>query len=152
MPASSLIDSPMYDLNIKDQPLLPNRTSNNLTFDHFSNQTSAIVPSTRPESTLPTNHDVHPHSSALIMSRTPHGPRYGTFAGNGVEDANILQVVMAVSARHENENQELKEQLQNLRAAHNKFFSQLTEMLDKFWVHEGCSMGCSTVHVAVEHN
>jgi hypothetical protein len=116
MPASSLIDSPMYDLDIEAQPLLPDRTSNNLTFDHFSNQTSAIVPSTQPESTLPTNHDIHPHSSALIMSRTPNGPRYGTFAGNGAEYASIPQVVMAVSARHENENLELKEQLQNLRA------------------------------------
>jgi hypothetical protein len=112
----SLIDSSMYDLDIEDQPLPPSRTSNNLMFDHSSNQTSAIVPSTQPESTLPTNHDVHPHSRALIMSRTPHGPHHGTFAGNGVEYANILQVVMAVSARHENENQELKEQLQNLRA------------------------------------
>jgi hypothetical protein len=87
-----------------------------LTFDHFSNQTSAIVPSTQPESTLPTNHDVHPHSSALIMSRTPNGPRYGTFAGNGAEYASFLQVVMVESARHKNENLELKEQLRKLRA------------------------------------
>lgn len=87
-----------------------------LTFDHFSNQTSAIVPSTQPESTLPTNHDVHPHSSALIMSRTPNGPRYGTFAGNGAEYASILQVVMAESARHKNENLELTERLRKLRA------------------------------------
>jgi hypothetical protein len=116
MPASSLIDPPMYDLDIENQPLLPNQISNNLTFDHFSSQTSAIVPSAQPESTLPTNHELHPPLSALIMSRTPHGPRCGTFAGNGAEYANILQVVMAVSARHENETLELKEQLQNQRA------------------------------------
>lgn len=89
MPASSLMDF--------------------LTFDHFSNQTSAIVPSTQPESTLPTNHDVHPHSSALIMSRTPNGPRYGTFVGNGAEYASIPQVVMVAFARLENENLELKD-------------------------------------------
>jgi hypothetical protein len=144
IPTSSPIDSPMYDLAIEDQPLLPDRTSNNLTFGHFSNQTSATVPSAQPESSLPTSHYVHPHSNALIMSRTPHGPRYGAFAGNGVEYANILQMVMAVSTRYENENLELKEQLQNLRAAQQKFFSQLTEMLGKCWVNGSCSMDCDT--------
>ena len=127
----------MYDLAIEDQPLLPDRTSNNLTFDHFSNQTSAIVPPAQSESTLPTNHDVHPHSSALTMSRTPHGPRCGTFAGNCAEYANILQAVMAVSARLENENLELKEQLQKPEGYTTKFFSQLTKMLGKCWVNVG---------------
>ena len=85
------------------------------------------------------------------MSRTPNGPRYGTFVGNGAEYASILQVVMVVFARLENEILEREEQSQNLRATQ-QILLQLTEMLGKCWVHEGCSMDCGTVHAATEHD